>query len=65
MAGASTGTRKHGRKKDRSDAQKRYTIEERWNKNKRRKAQTHANKTHQSVRIKVNEKWETVQPNNI
>ena len=51
--------RKHNRKKD-SPAQKRYNAEERWNKNKLRRAKRTAKKFNKPVKIKINNQWETV-----
>ena len=51
--------RKHNRKRN-SLAQKRYNSEERWNKNKLRKAKKTAKKFSKPVEIKINNEWKTV-----
>jgi hypothetical protein len=56
--------RKYGRKAERSSSQKRYTSEKRWEKNKKRKAQKRANKTAKPIKIKINEEWVLISPNN-
>lgn len=66
MAGKSSsggkGSKKYGRKKNRSPAQARYTADKRWIKNKRRRAQRTANRFGHPVKIKVEGKWESVSP---
>ena len=52
--------KKIGRKKDRSPAHKRYNAEERWNKNKLRRAKKTAKKFNKPVEIKINKQWKTV-----
>lgn len=54
--------RKYGRKKKRSLSQQRYTSEKRWEKNKKRKAQTRANRTNKPVKIKIDGHWILVSP---
>ena len=49
-------------KKRKKPSQMRYTSEERWVKNKRKKAQKTANKRGQIVKIKVRNAWEEIHP---
>jgi len=51
--------RKIGRNKEKP-CQKRYTSEQRWNKNKLRRAKKTARKFGYPVKIKINNQWETV-----
>ena len=50
-------------KKKKKLAQQRYTNEERWIKNKRRKVQKYVNKWMRAVKIKIKGEWETIEPN--
>lgn len=53
--------RKYGRRK-KKPSQQRYTSERRWEKNKRKKAQTRATRTNQPIKIKLYGNWITIAP---
>ena len=52
-------TRKYGRQKN-SPAHQRYNNEERWEKNKIRRAEKTAKKFGKPVKIKIKGQWETI-----
>lgn len=63
MAGSGGGQkgRKIGRNK-RKPCQQRYTVEKRWDKNKKRKMQKLANETQRVVKYKIDNEWKEASP---
>jgi len=49
-------------RKAKKPSQQRYTSEKRWEKNKKRKAQSRANKTNKSIRVKIDGNWILISP---